>query len=409
LPQDASVSRRHVSDVSSFDGVSRYADSVSGISPNVNNGEWLALDGTAAQPAAWAIWRFPLPAAPNDSFQQFQVNCTPSGKYYVALGDYTRSRWAFYDLAAHPDGEFGSITINPAVLPDGETALHSPGGFGYIAVLTIGQNVQVKGIDVTTPTPAPPPGTDSIFDQFENNDTLATAYALAPGLYRASIHQSAAPMADPNETRDPVDCYSVAVPAGQVLTLTLRHEVYDHFGSGFLSDLDILFYTNPGASSVYNDFDENLSSVGIFYDPFEQVNWTNATGSDQTMRFAIVGDISEPGVRNNAEYDLGVFVSPAVNQVSGKITQGGGKDLNSDVVVFLEPGDFNANTPVPGNGVPGGFSITGVPPGMYTLKVHSSARLDPPGYEWAQSVAVDVTGGDVSGVTLDLDQDPPAG
>jgi hypothetical protein len=404
LPADAALAGRQLSSIGSYDGVSRYTDSLTGISPNPNNNQWLVMDGSLSAPAAWAIWRFPV--SPDGPFQSFQLNVKPGSHYYLLYGNYARQRWSFFDLAAHPDGQTGSISLNPALLPGGETVLHSPGGFAYFAVLAIGQEVQVKGFDVTTPTPDPPPGTNAIEDQFEDNDSLGDCWPLTPGLYHASIHQSAAQMADVNETRDAIDCYCVDVPAGQTLTLTLRHEAFDHFGSGLVSDCDILFYTDPAASSVYNDFNEDASSTGIYYDPFEQVNWLNDTGADQTMKFAITGDISEPGVRNNDEYDLGVYVGASVYHVSGTITAEG-HALDADVVAFLEPGNFNANTPVPGEGTPGIFSIVGVPPGTYTLRVHSSARLSAAGYEWPEYLdGIAVTVNEVSGLTLDVGPGP---
>jgi hypothetical protein len=118
-----------------------------------------------------------------------------------------------------------------------------------------------------------------------------------------------------------------------------------------------------------------------------------------------VGDISEPGLRTNAEYDLAIFISDAVYTVSGTITQQGNA-LDTDVVAFLEPGNFNVNTPVPGSGTPGEFSIQGVPPGSYKLRAHGTARYGPTGYAWPEETDVVVTNGNVSGVTLNLGPDP---
>jgi hypothetical protein len=413
LPDESALLARQISAVTSFDGVSRFMDSGVGVTPNTLNQQWLALDGTVATPASWAIWRFPeCTDPPNGPFLDFQVFVKfASGQFfYVAYADYTANRWVFFDIVNNPDGLLTSFAFNPASLPNGEDSLHSPGGFAYLAILAVGTNVQVQHMDCTTPEPDPIPGTDSIPDQFEDNDTLATCYPLTPGMYHASIHQSNAEMADQNELRDPIDCYCVDVPAGKTLTATLRHEIWDHFGSGFENDADLLFYF-PGASEVYNDFDEPLSSTGIFYDPFEQVLFTNSTGSDMMVSLAVVGEIGEPGVRTNCEYDLGIFISDVAFRVGGTFTQNNA-ELDKDVVAYLTGpggvgGNFNINTPVPGSGQPGVFSIPGVPPGTYELHAHGSARFGPQGYVWPETLTgITVTVADVTGQELDLGPDP---
>jgi hypothetical protein len=389
-----------------FAGVDRLYDSGSGVSVNPNNGIWLELDARTAANYAWAVWRLPVP--PTDPFELIQVNCaTPAQRYYMAYGDYSRGRWVFYQLTQSPQGFAGTFNFDPALLPGGVAALTSPGGFVYLALIAAPANtdkLQVKGLDYTIPDEGGGGGGDPpIFDQFEDNDTLDTATLLEPGIYRASIHQSPViELMSIGELRDYYDCYRVLVPAGKILTATLRHATFDHFGSGIENDCDLLFYF-PGASQILNDFDEGLSSVGIWYDPFEQVNFSGGNGSEYFL--TVLGDMGEPGAKTNAEYDLGIFLSDVVYSVSGSITQNSGS-LDRDVVVFLEPGNFNANTPVPGNGTPGQFSIQGVPPGTYTLKVHGSARFGPTGYEWPDVLENVVVAGNLSGLSLDIGPNP---
>jgi len=408
LPQDAHLAGpiRQVLSVNSYDGADRFTNSVGGVSVNQNNGWWLELDATTANPYAWAMWRLAADAV--EPFTTFRINCgTPSMRYYVIYADYARNRWMFYTPQVGLGLSFaGTIEIDPASLPGGESVLHSPGGFAYIALIAVPANsgkLQVKGIDVTIPGGDPLPGEDPIYDQFENNDTLATCTPLTQGMFKASIHQRyTLGMQLDGEERDYFDCYCVNVPVGKTLTATLRHETFDHFG-GVENDADLLFYF-PGASNIGNDFDETLSSTGIFYDPFEQVNFVAPADGDYLL--TVIGDNSEPGVRTNAEYDLGIFISDAVYDVSGTITQGG-NPLTTDVVAFLKPGNFNVNTPVPPAGVGGSFTIKGVPPGTYTLWVHGTARYGPTGYVYPEHKQdIEVLNANVTGIELEIGPNP---
>lgn len=355
---------------------------------------WLTMDGDQAGEMAWAIWQFPLPE--ETSVEDIAINLQQSGfnEYWVLWADYDQGRWV-------PDAEKARKGSGPVYPPAG---VRSPGNYVYMAIVVLpGYKINIDTLEFTHD--GTPPSTDPIFDQFEDNDDTETATPLDPGLYRASIHETIRiDMSDPNEYKDYWDFYKIHVDAGKHLTVTMRFEVFNHFLDPLsFNDLDLLFFHGPTQNPL-NDFDQDLSSYRTYYQAFEQVDYDATAGGDRYIGIrGDFGDIQSPD--NNAEYDLGVYVSDAVYTVSGAVTQGG-ETPAWDHIVFLEPGNFNAVTPY--DPLSGTFTIPGVPNGTYTLKVASTSRSSagPYDYVWDQTQEVTVNNGNVGGIIIDIGPDP---
>jgi hypothetical protein len=369
LPQDGPAWTRQVSEVTTIDGVDTYLDcGAPGAAPHISQATWLTLDGDqAAGEYAWAIWQIPL--SDLTTVQEIALSIQQSGlsKYYLAWADYSAGQWRFIsvDGKAELQGQ-KTLTVPGAQIGD-ETAMHSPGEFAYLAMLVLpGHKINVAGYTVTVDIDNS--GNDPIYDDFEDNDNLDTCYPLEPGEYRASIHQKNVPeMDDPNENRDAADAYCIDVGPGQTLTVTLRHELYDHFGGGWLNDLDLCFYS-PGSDDVWEDLVESESSISSRH-PFEQIVYESGGG---TYYISVLPDLVDMDTDDDAEYYINVFLSDNTYRVSGTVKLDG-QTVTKDYTVYLEPGNFNALTPVDGgeNGF-GSFNIEGVPNGEYTLKVQGT-------------------------------------
>jgi len=394
---------RTASDTATLDGYPAFLDSgvpyVAQHDP-IEFPTWLMLDATAlpaGQDFIWAVWQFTL--TPDRAIEEIRLNLSQSGanKCYAGLANYHTGMW-----------EFGDETFGTRLLPipaAGEWVLHSPDGYCYVAVVVMaGQKLNVSSLQLTQSSIPPPP---PIFDQFEPNDTLATAYLLTPGSYHASIRET---MIQPYG-QDNYDCYKVSLTAGQHLTATLRFEDYNHFdGPPNLSDLDLLICP-PGAVDPLNEFIESASGLNIQFYPFENGHYVVPSGGDY---FIVI--LGAYGAWDDAEYVLNVFVSDAAYSVSGTLTQLGAPPDKS-LVVFLtkegeaEPPDFsetaNFNALTSMDTSPHGlFTITGVPDGDYTLKVHSNGGYTEPPYVWPETYPVTVSGGDVSGLSVNIGADP---
>ena len=398
LPADGPYFSRTVSDVTTQTGADRLSNSAVGTAPMVGDANSLTLDGTAAGEFAWAIWCFPL--TPTTEIAQFSITPKQSGqnKYFYAYADYAQNRWVY---SAEKSG-------GTSFAPTDQAALHSAGEFAYIAIL-VGAGNTVNIAEIAMDATGPPPEY-AIFDQFEDNDTSQTAWPLDPGLYRASIHETYNLNMPGGEYTDVWDFYQIQLAAGQTLVYTMRFEPYDHFWAYSIeypapnfNDLDVLFYLGP-TNYPLDDFIEANSSTRIYYDSFEQGSYT--ANAQRSVILGILGDINIADPTDaNAEYYLGIMIGTALHEVSGSLKMDGAVP-DRDLVAFLEPGNFNFVTALPGNGTPGDFTIPGVPDGTYTLRACVTARFPPFSHFFDASLPVTVDGGDVSGLYLDLEALP---
>jgi hypothetical protein len=392
---------RVVSDTATLDGYPAFMDSGA---PYVYNDAmdfptWLVLNGRLAgcPDFIWAIWQFPVTIETTIQELRVTLSASTTNTCYAGVANYDTGMW-----------EFGDETFGTRLLPipaAGEWVLHSPGGYCYVALVVMkGQAINVSSLVMTfAGNPPPPP----IFDQFEPNDTLTAAYLLTPGSYHASIHETMIP----DYGQDNYDCYKVSLAAGQHLTATLRFEDYNHFdGPPNLTDLDLLVCP-PGAVDPLNDFIEAASGLNIHFYPFENGHYVVPSGGDY---FIVI--LGAYGAWDDAEYVLNVFVNAAAYSVSGTLTQSGGEPTKSLVVFLTTPGEtepldysetanFNALTSM--DTAPHGlFTIAGVPDGDYVLKVHSNGGYTEPPYVWPETYPVHVSGGDVSGLSVNIGADP---
>jgi hypothetical protein len=394
-------------------GASRIADSGAGVSVHPSDPGWLTLDGSAAGTYTWAMWQ--LPVTTGEELTGVTVNFYGSGlnRYWLGHPDYDAGVWDFGD-----GDRVGVSTFTPE---PGSNILS--GDELYFVVLVLpGNTVTVSGLEVEDSGTSG--GDDPIYDDFEINDNATYAIPepeegpyefTAPGNYRAGLYQTTQELMD--KPSDHYDYYLYNGTAGNTLTITLRFEVWDHFWEPGdpdypvpdFNDLDVLFLHGQTGDPL-NDFDEDNSGLRIYYMPFEHIVYELEVDEE-----IVIGIAPDPDpyfqTKSNAEYYLGIHESPAVYTVSGDVTIAGAVP-DRDLVVFLEPGNFNDVTGVPGDpatGEPGVFDITGVPPGSYTLKVHSTARKNPAGYVWegtGEQLAVEVTTGNVGGLSLDLSAPP---
>jgi hypothetical protein len=364
---------------------------------------WLVLDGdqTGSSAPAWAVWQLSL--APTDTLQSVTVNMQQIGlrRYWLAYADFTAQRWSFVqpsDLS--PLGKSGASTVLSTELE----SMVSPAGNIYVAVLVLGgqspsSKINVEYVEAAYSTT----GIDPIADAYEDNDTLDSCATITPGLIHASIHQTPRDdMSDPQEETDPRDIYCIDVPSGHELTVTLRYNVFNHFGSGVENELDLLYYAT-GAEDEYNDFVESESSFNLFFYPFEHIHVASATG---IRKVGVIAEILDGGIEDDAEYDMYVFVSDETHTVSGTLKQSN-MDVTHKFAVFLEPGNFNDITWFPGDEGPaeskGDFVIEGVPDGSYTLKVHGSGGYEQPGWVYTTTIPIVVSGGDVQNADINIE------
>lgn len=408
LPDDGPAwTRRSSTTDNSVDGSG--ANPTSGapyVYPHASIPQVLVMDATlpGAPDFIWAIWRVQL--SPGMTVTTIRVDTQGSvGKpFYAGLANYSKGHWVF-----------GPETMNHPTLPlPPESELHSPGNSVYVAIVVMkGVLVNIQTITVSTDGGT---GTDPIFDQFEPNNPMQQAWPLGPGYYHASIHETYVPEMG---GRDMMDFYTVSLTAGQYLTATLMFEPYDHFwapGGDMLTpnynDLDVLIYP-PGSTLPYDQFIESASGMTIYYYASDQGFYQVPSSGDYII--GILADADIPHVDSNAEYYLGIYVSDSVHKVTGTITKET-LEIDKPFLVYLENPDplatdrycFNAVAPID-TAPHGQFEIRGVPDGTYTLKVRSSGGYYPykvHPYTWPQTLPVNVAGSDVTGLHLDIGEDP---
>jgi hypothetical protein len=413
LPDDGPAWTRQVSAQSDFPGGETFSTSGQPyVHPDATHPEWLVLDATGlpltGAQFVWAIWQIPLTS--ETVIEELRVNTqsSVSKKYYPALANYALGHWVI--------GPESHDTITLALPPD-QAELHSPGQYCYIAIIVMaGQKITVASFGMTASGGASAP----IFDQYEPNDPMESAYPLDPypldrGYYHASIHETYVPEMG---GRDKMDFYTVHLEAGQFLTATLKHEPYDHFWVYSdadplpnYNDLDVLLYP-PNSTQPYDQFIEPpVSGMTIYYYAADQAFYQVPAGLGGDYIIGILGDVSGPD--NNAEYYLDIFISDAVHTVSGYLTQKH-EAPDKPFLAFLEssdpqdPGFFNCIAPVD-QSPHGHIQIFGVPDGDYTLKIQSSAAFFPypvHPYVWEQTLPVIVAGMDVTDASLDIGDDP---
>lgn len=380
----------------------------------------LVLDGDLAPDGfAWAIWRVTLaegqaPLSVDVSFSSIGLR-----RYWLAWANFTDGRWEF--VTGADVTEFGIKGALAGITPAEPEDMLSPTRGIYVAVISRpGQSpssvITVSQLEAAYDVPVPP---DPIFDDFENNDglddvnphpVLGVPHPLtvtgSGSIFRASIHETQVQMQMPGEGVDRYDYYILNAPPGKQVTITLRHEPQNHFlefppPSDF-TDLDLYFYN--GGETDFNNFVEAKSSTQVFPGGFEHVFLGSHSGE---FRLGIVPDTADGGYEDNAEYELGVFYSDSAFTVSGTVKQNGAVPM-TDFTVFLEPGNFNDDTWMDGDEGPGSrgeFSIPGVPPGDYTLRVAGGARHQQSGYIYEAFEQITVAGP----VTQNIDIEQYAG
>jgi hypothetical protein len=220
--------------------------------------------------------------------------------------------------------------------------------------------------------------------------------------------------------KDMMDFYSVTLTAGQYLTATLMFEPYDHFwapGGEWLTpnynDLDVLIYP-PGSTLPYDQFIESASGTNLYFYPADEGFYHVPSDGDYII--GILGDMGDlPHIDSNAEYYLGIYVNDSVHSVKGTVTQNSA-EATKPFLVYLEyttpvggnMGCFSAMAPIDAS-PHGQFEIKGVPDGVYTLKVESSASFyvyPKHPYIWPETLPVTVAGADVTGVSINIGNDP---
>jgi hypothetical protein len=415
LPNDGPAALRRVSTASTLPGYPAYQDCGAGVAQHATIPEVLVLDSTGLDSAAheftWAIWRMQLSAGVTVGEIKVTTYQSVGKTFYAGLANYAAGVW-----------QLERITVNGASLhlPAQELDLHSPGECVYLAVVVMaGQKVSLQALDITTSGGA---GNDPIFDDFEPNDPMASAWHLGPGYYRASIHETFIPEMG---GRDKMDFYTVTLGAGQSLTTTLDYEPYDHLWAPggdlltpSLNDLDVLIYP-PGSSLPYDQFlMPPASGMSIYYYAADEGFYTSASGGEYII--GILGDVSDPYniVDNNAEYHLGIYVSNGgqTHSVSGTVAHNGA-EITTPFLVYLEytviadddRGFFNAVAGID-TAPHGKFTVLGVPDGAYTLYVRSSAAFYAyPAHPatWPQTLGVTVAGADVTDANIDITGEPP--
>lgn len=411
LPQDGMAVTRRVSTESSLTGYPTYRDSGE---PNASQHptlpDVLTLDSSGlSEPArqfTWAIWRLQLSAGVTVDGIKITTYQSPNKPFYAGLANYAAGLWQFELVQTNG----ASLHLPP------EIELHSPGESIYVAIVVMAPyKVNVQALDITTSGGA---GNDPIFDDFEPNDPMESAWPLGAGYYHASIHETFIPEMG---GKDKMDFYTVSVPPGQHLTATLDYEPYDHlwtYSSDWpfpnYNDLDVLIYP-PGSTLPYDQFYEPpVSGMTIYYYAADQGYLPDAGGGEYII--GILGDVDPYfKIDNNAEYDLGIYVSASVHTVSGTLTQDGA-GIDYPFLVYLEytapvdgdRGFFNAVAPIDTE-PHGRFVIPGVPDGAYTMHVRTSAAFYPypvHPYVWPQTVAVTVAGADVT-ADINIEGEPP--
>ncbi len=409
LPQDGPATLHRVSAASILSGYPAHLDSgAPNVAQHATIPEVLTLDSTSLNEAAreftWAIWRLQLSAGV--SVDDIKVTTYKSGTqpFYAGVANYGAGLWQLEQIQVNG----ASLNLPP------EIELHSPGESVYIAIVVMApQIINVQALDITTSGGT---GNDPIFDAFEPNDPITAPWHMEPGYYHASIHETFIPEMG---GRDKWDFYTVTLGANQSLTATLDYEAYDHLwapGGEWLTpnynDLDVLIYP-PGSELPYDDFIEDASGLNIYYYAADQGFKANISGD---YIIGILGDVSDPFnvVDNNAEYDLGIYVSDATHTVSGKLTHDGA-DIDKSYLVYLEytvpvdgnRGFFNALATID-TAPHGKFSIRGVPDGEYRLWVRSSGAFYPypvHPYVWQQWEPVSVAGADVT-ANINIEGEP---
>jgi hypothetical protein len=399
FPLDDPHYSRQVDTVETVDGLLSFSNSgAPGFTPHPTISTVAVLESSEAAPTAWAVYRFTLNS--NPELLSIKINLHQgnlSSQYLVMLADFASGRWQYQGQ------HLGTDILLPADYSGFN--LVSPGKYCYLALLVIdGKKINVAGIE--SETTGGGGGEYPIFDQYEDNDTLSTCTPIGPGSYIASTHDDpVVEMLEIGELKDRWDFYCIDLEAGEHFTATMKYEFVNHFDqpNGTFNDLDMLMYV-PGVPDdrALDDFHEQWSSYRIYFTNMELVHFVvPATGTYKLgIRGQLIDQFTAP---SNAEYVLQTFISPNTHTVSGYITQ---NDLEVDkkFLVVLTPGNFSGVTSL--EAAPhGGYSISGVPDGTYTMEVHGSAGFSQHDYVYPNTKEVVVNGTNVN-VSMSIDPFP---
>ncbi len=166
------------------------------------------------------------------------TSCPGDSDFYavnLAAGDELTASIDF----AHADGDLSLALLSAAgtelivadTATDDETLTFTVTDAGrYVLSVVLGTDAGEPGVAYTLDTSVTPTAAVCDTDAFEENDTLETPAALAPGTYDATV------------CRNDRDFYAVALGAGDTLTLELLFEDDD-------GDIDVVLY-NPAGVQV---------------------------------------------------------------------------------------------------------------------------------------------------------------
>ncbi|MCA8979462.1 MAG: hypothetical protein H6831_09625 [Planctomycetes bacterium] len=214
----------------------------------------------------------------------YVIQAVPNGEiltvdclFVDATGDIDMTIFSDAACTTQVDGSF-STTDNEQVTASNLSG--APMDF-YVRVYGFGTGFDCNNYDMSVTT-APDPCVSAIDDGLEDNDSCATAVALASGAHAALL-----------TTVGDEDYYVLTVPVGEILTVDVTYV------SGVSADVDLELFDDLACTNQV-DFSFSFGGTG-------QVTWSNTTGVAASVVLRVAPDATTGSCNN---YDLNIVTIP---------------------------------------------------------------------------------------------------